>query len=1208
MKTRFTLLYILTLLLSVFSVQTSMAQVTQNALYIFRNDGGFNAFFYGDIDRIEYSKIDTLGIEHDDYVVQEVYALDTLYRIPVSAIDSVSFVTPENKVKDDVFCPDKSITDYIIASDSVWWILLSPDTPTQLIPKEGDKLLIEEPCDLIPLGFGGRVAVSVQEEDGWLVATAPTPLTDIYDRLIVNIAAATPAAQSRHKASRLNRIFDGTYTLEVPETPLNLISFPLELTFDKSVIHTPEGKPISVSANLTGTLKGSLDVDMTYRSHLFIDPLSGFQYDQKTKMNGKFNAEASLAGSITTRLDIGWPLTKYEFGGAEFSVGAGLYVEGVLSGYEIKASYTLAGALASHAYMNQDDVKSLVGSVGSSPNVNLSGEITENKLEYENNLPFLKEGPSQIPNTITISIGAAVKAESKIGQAIEKAKEELPERLLKFMEKYAFGEKKDSVGFNIEMGIDLGTKLEVKAPWDLLWRETPLLETQPSYTQLDKEASASGSLYFKAGANINMGPWKLARPFEKSISTDPLGLVPDISDLRVATDKEANPMLPYRKHFFAPIKRDLMMGVDIGFLVVNEDKEEVVHNTDLGWFRTSLFDKGLKSFKNGGYNMYFNIDPGKGDSVKYTAYPLVKLITGRELIAPVEYEFKIEPAGFDIAQRDLAVSIMGGYMRDEYIGPYEMEVIPNMENVEVKSECDWIHDVTFLNHLNQLSFYWDDLPDDLKMRRGIIRLLGLSQKGEELVEDSIVVTQTRSYLEIDPREMEFDESGGSKQATIIDTNLQDLRVICYQDFVHASLNGKIITVNVDPNTGESRETKVHVQGRGRDGLIYEDLISVSQAGKDEDPSDPTPSDGPFKYINFSTQCMVQYIDEESESDTIVQVMPAFSFAPDNYTKFEKKRDGNIIHFVVEGYKEYAAHETKTRATLTFDIDKKEEKVKNLAFTLDTESTVKIFMVVGRTTTTMNGHYSMTLADFPLKTNSATWMSTTDFSVAEGLKFTSFSGTADLFTVYEDLLNGDHIDPLSQHMDYIPIGDPSDMISLWINLNDEESDMAWPTEEVMQSLRSGGMPIYEGETPPSVEGTYLISPIAVVNDKTGEAAGDIPADMGLVIRLSSQGDGKITYNSYATIGGMADSSGDNITGLIKGNGNDFTICIPIDAEESMLISGEMQDGNIANFYFANTNNTIANRNLIIKDGDSSTSKTTWAPGADEARKRKGLRVR
>ena len=89
--------------LAMFSVLPVSAQQTQDALYIFRNDGEFNAFFFGDIDRIDYSKVDTLGVEQADYVVQEVWALDTVYRIPISAIDSIAFVTPEKKIKPEHF-------------------------------------------------------------------------------------------------------------------------------------------------------------------------------------------------------------------------------------------------------------------------------------------------------------------------------------------------------------------------------------------------------------------------------------------------------------------------------------------------------------------------------------------------------------------------------------------------------------------------------------------------------------------------------------------------------------------------------------------------------------------------------------------------------------------------------------------------------------------------------------------------------------------------------------------------------------------------------------------------------------------------------------------------------------------------------------------------------------------------------------------------
>ena len=78
MKTRYSILYLLTVVLSAFIVQAVQAQTDQDALYIFRNDGKFNAFFYGDIDHIEYSKVDTLGKTQKDYVVQEIYALDSV--------------------------------------------------------------------------------------------------------------------------------------------------------------------------------------------------------------------------------------------------------------------------------------------------------------------------------------------------------------------------------------------------------------------------------------------------------------------------------------------------------------------------------------------------------------------------------------------------------------------------------------------------------------------------------------------------------------------------------------------------------------------------------------------------------------------------------------------------------------------------------------------------------------------------------------------------------------------------------------------------------------------------------------------------------------------------------------------------------------------------------------------------------------------------
>ena len=44
-----------------------------------------------------YSKFDLDSVEHDVYVVQEIETADSIYRIPLAAIDSVGFVQPEVK-------------------------------------------------------------------------------------------------------------------------------------------------------------------------------------------------------------------------------------------------------------------------------------------------------------------------------------------------------------------------------------------------------------------------------------------------------------------------------------------------------------------------------------------------------------------------------------------------------------------------------------------------------------------------------------------------------------------------------------------------------------------------------------------------------------------------------------------------------------------------------------------------------------------------------------------------------------------------------------------------------------------------------------------------------------------------------------------------------------------------------------------------------
>ena len=83
----------------------------QEAFYIYRNDGEFNGFFYDEVKSMRLSKTDLDLTERDEYVVQEIEMEDTIYRIPLCAIDSIGFQQPEIIMK-KMYNLDDNYTDY----------------------------------------------------------------------------------------------------------------------------------------------------------------------------------------------------------------------------------------------------------------------------------------------------------------------------------------------------------------------------------------------------------------------------------------------------------------------------------------------------------------------------------------------------------------------------------------------------------------------------------------------------------------------------------------------------------------------------------------------------------------------------------------------------------------------------------------------------------------------------------------------------------------------------------------------------------------------------------------------------------------------------------------------------------------------------------------------------------------------------------------
>ena len=83
-----------------FMIFSSLSGIeAQENIYIYRNDGMFHAFSKNEVDSIEYSKYDENGVLGDEWKMQLVYTADSIYSIPLTAIDSVSFYAPQTNFK-----------------------------------------------------------------------------------------------------------------------------------------------------------------------------------------------------------------------------------------------------------------------------------------------------------------------------------------------------------------------------------------------------------------------------------------------------------------------------------------------------------------------------------------------------------------------------------------------------------------------------------------------------------------------------------------------------------------------------------------------------------------------------------------------------------------------------------------------------------------------------------------------------------------------------------------------------------------------------------------------------------------------------------------------------------------------------------------------------------------------------------------------------
>ena len=272
---------------------------SQEAFYIYRNDGDFNGFFYDEVVEMRQSKIGVDSVEYDKWVTQEIVLADTIYRIPLAAIDSIGFQQPEIKINPRVkFMEQEGLCPYVdYASEfGVTFVNL----PAHLKPQVGDVLIGLPTDDIAKEKYEeGSFSCIVDDlyTDGdvtYVSGHAIEQLSDVFEQYITveqigvdqqgnihrRIAGCTPDGFPRAKIRQVSG-----------DAELTLINF--ESTFTRSWNPT-DNSAIELSAqiglvvkfraafNVTWTrFMASLSQDMVIKTKpaLAMSAFAGFEFD-----------------------------------------------------------------------------------------------------------------------------------------------------------------------------------------------------------------------------------------------------------------------------------------------------------------------------------------------------------------------------------------------------------------------------------------------------------------------------------------------------------------------------------------------------------------------------------------------------------------------------------------------------------------------------------------------------------------------------------------------------------------------------------------------------------------------------------------------------------------------------------------------------------------------------------------------------------------
>ena len=200
----------------------------QHALYNYRNDGDFNAWLNKDIEHIIYSNVDIQGVEQGDIVVQEVWTSDSVYRIPLEAIDSIGFRKPAPVMREGLFYLRDYHASHTMGVDDLT-LHFDLSIHQDSLPSVGQTILCVTQTTPYEEGFAGKVIDIQKNGDEITMNCEQAAVGDIFKQLVL-VGEASSEVENNSRSRTRNWWTDTWVNIEDYDTfPINLDEQSFEL-------------------------------------------------------------------------------------------------------------------------------------------------------------------------------------------------------------------------------------------------------------------------------------------------------------------------------------------------------------------------------------------------------------------------------------------------------------------------------------------------------------------------------------------------------------------------------------------------------------------------------------------------------------------------------------------------------------------------------------------------------------------------------------------------------------------------------------------------------------------------------------------------------------------------------------------------------------------------------------------------------------------